>query len=70
MDLQTRRLRTIEQTEGNETVTFQPKDRNRAYAFIEGPAGGLHTGGLRRGTRRRTSPYRASPRVVTGSPRP
>ncbi len=38
MDLQTRRLRTIEQlhafTEGNETVTFQPEDRERAYAFI------------------------------------
>ena len=38
MDIQTRRLRTIEQlrafTEGNETVTFQFENRARAYAFI------------------------------------
>ena len=38
VDIQTRRLRTIEQlhafTEGNETVTFQSENGARAYAFI------------------------------------
>ena len=37
MDIQTRRLRTIEQlrafVEGNEAVDFQPRDRGEAYGF-------------------------------------
>ena len=39
MDIQTRRLRTIEQlrafVEGNEPVTFQPEGRDQAYAFVD-----------------------------------
>ena len=38
MDIQTRRLRTIEQlrafVEGNEAVVFQPRDRADAYGFV------------------------------------
>ena len=38
VDIQTRRLRTIEQlralVEGNEEVDFQPRDRNEAYGFV------------------------------------
>ncbi len=37
VDIQTRRLRTIEQlrafVEGNEAVSFQPRDRGEAYGF-------------------------------------
>ena len=39
VDIQTRRLRTIEQlrafVEGNEAVTFQPEGRDQAYAFVD-----------------------------------
>ena len=38
MDIQTRRLRTMEQlrafVEGNEAVDFQPRDRDEAYGFV------------------------------------
>ena len=43
MDIQTRRLRTMEQLRafvaGNEAVDFQPQDRKEAYRFVRDTLG-------------------------------